>query len=356
MKIVCMDCQTESYADVELLKDKKRFECEHCAENLPVGFTGQVEEAIPLPSNGNIELYTGPVDDDYVLDHSVLNDMSRLEEDDVLDISVSPSMPEISERLEIDEVISLPLYESTTESAEEAPLPNHLESAPYTLETEPVIAPVQLHSEFIPSAVAPVQRVEQTSEPRLVKGIPSEGPSKSKGLRLVRVSTPVLLAVTCAFVLFVVSGNMLIAPKGEVRANSAPAPQTVSPAESKPVVEAAPAASPEVIKPAPTPAAPPVAESKPAEIAPAVNQTSVVEKGQFTVQVGSHNDMNQANDQVEKLRAAGFESRVVGVDIPKRGRWYRVQAGSFGNRDEANRYGAQIVAKGAAENFVIAAP
>jgi cell division protein FtsN len=53
------------------------------------------------------------------------------------------------------------------------------------------------------------------------------------------------------------------------------------------------------------------------------------------------------------LRAAGYDPRVVSVELPKRGTWYRVMVGSFGDRAEANRFGAQLRAKGAAQDFVI---
>jgi cell division protein FtsN len=150
----------------------------------------------------------------------------------------------------------------------------------------------------------------------------------------------------------------MIAPKGKVSSNTVTPVQTASLPEndSKQVVVAAPAEAPETFKSVPTPTAPPVTENKPAEAAPAVDQPSIPAKGQFTVQVGSHNNVEEANAQAAKLSAAGFEPRIVSVDIPKRGRWYRIQTGSFSNRDEANRYGAQIVAKGAAGNFVVAVP
>lgn len=359
MKIVCMDCQTESYADVELLKDKKHFECDHCAGILPAGSADYLEEPLPLPSNGNIELYTGPTEEP-----SFQSDISKLEEDDVLEISDVPSVVEISEPQEIDEVILLPPCEAAAGFSEKSPYTTHVDNAPQPLEAVPP-APLQfqqLPSKFIPVAETSLREVASLNRHPSFEENLSRVPAKAKGLRLVPVATPVLLGVAVAFVLFVVLGNM-IAPKGKVSSNIVTPAQTarLPETDSKQAVVAVPAETPEPIKSVPTPTAPPVTESKPVEAAPAeatpaVSQPSVTAKGQFTVQVGSHNDVEEANAQAAKLSAAGFEPRIVSVDIPKRGRWYRIQTGSFSSRDEANRYGAQIVAKGAAENFVVAVP
>ena len=75
--------------------------------------------------------------------------------------------------------------------------------------------------------------------------------------------------------------------------------------------------------------------------------------GNFTVQVGSYPDASQANERVSSLRASGFEARAAAVEIPKRGTWYRVQAGRFQTREEAARFGAQLRAKGAADNALV---
>lgn len=347
-----MDCQTESYAEVELLKDKKHFKCDHCVGSLQAGSAGYAEEILPLHPNGHIELYTDPTDEP-----SFQSNISRLEEDDVLEISDMPSVVEVSELPGIDEVILFPPCEAATEFSEESPYMAHVDSSQQPLEAVPQASlPLQqLPSKLIPDAETSSREVASLNQQPLFEENLSDAPARSKGLRLIPVATPVLLGVAVAFLLFVVLGNM-VAPKGKVISNTIAPAQTVSLPEngSKQMVVAAPTDLPETIKSVTTPTAPPVTENKPAEIAPAVNQSSVTAKGQFTVQVGSHNDEEGANAQAAKMSAAGFEPRIVSVDIPKRGRWYRIQTGSFSSRDEANRYGAQIVAKGAAENFVVA--
>jgi cell division protein FtsN len=311
-----------------------------------------MEELLPSPSNGNIELYTGPTEES-----SFESDISKPEEDDVLEISDTPSVVEISESPGIDEVILLPACEPVAEFSEESPDMAHVHSTPQPLEAVLPATLQQLPSKFIPVAETSLQEVASFNEQPLFEENLSAAHARAKGLKTIPVATPVLLGVAVAFVLFVVLGNM-VAPKGKVSSNTVTPAQTVGLPEndSKQLVVAAPAESPQTIKSVPTPAAPPVTENKLADVTPAVNQPSVSAKGQFTVQVGSHNDVEQANAQAAKLNTAGFEPRIVSVDIPKRGRWYRIQTGSFGSREDANRYGAQIVAKGAAENFVVAVP
>jgi cell division protein FtsN len=157
-------------------------------------------------------------------------------------------------------------------------------------------------------------------------------------------------------------------------AESAPAPQSAKPSESsvvgasaetqKPaeqskvetakteappaVIATAPAAPAASTAPAPvvTAAAPPTSSS------PATTTRAV---GNFTVQVGSYNDAAQAEERAGRLRSSGIEARVIRAEIPRRGIWYRVQAGRFASQEEASRYANEIKGKGATDNFIITA-
>ncbi|MFL6337321.1 MAG: SPOR domain-containing protein [Pyrinomonadaceae bacterium] len=100
---------------------------------------------------------------------------------------------------------------------------------------------------------------------------------------------------------------------------------------------------------APPPAAP-KAEEKPRIETPAQGGDS---GGNFTAQVGSHTDQSEANEQVSKLRAAGFDARSVAVELPGRGTWYRVQVGRFADRGEAAKTVATMRAKGAASAALV---
>jgi cell division septation protein DedD len=109
--------------------------------------------------------------------------------------------------------------------------------------------------------------------------------------------------------------------------------------------QAAPAPAPAAPAPQPAPAA-----------APKVDEKARVEThaqgadggGKFTAQVGSHSDQSEANQQVSRLRAAGFDARSVAAELPGRGTWYRVQVGRFADRDEAAKTVAALRSKGAA--------
>ena len=72
----------------------------------------------------------------------------------------------------------------------------------------------------------------------------------------------------------------------------------------------------------------------------------------FTVQVGSFNNQSEANEHVSNLRAAGFDSRTVAVEIQGRS-WYRVQVGRVSDRGEATKTVASLRAKGAGGAIVV---
>jgi cell division protein FtsN len=76
--------------------------------------------------------------------------------------------------------------------------------------------------------------------------------------------------------------------------------------------------------------------------------------GNFTVQVGSYSDSAQAEERAASLRAAGLDARVVEVELPRRGNWYRVQTGRFLTREEATRYGLRLRTQKIAAETIIA--
>ena len=76
-------------------------------------------------------------------------------------------------------------------------------------------------------------------------------------------------------------------------------------------------------------------------------------EGNYTLQVGSFNDLAEASERVAKLGSLGISAYVAKVEIPKRGIWYRVQTGSFSSREEAARYGAQLRSRGSVADFII---
>jgi cell division septation protein DedD len=126
----------------------------------------------------------------------------------------------------------------------------------------------------------------------------------------------------------------------------APATVAVTAPAAEPSVETAKAES----KPAQSE---PAASSAPAP-APVAQSSTGNSTGNFTIQVGSYNNSAQADERAGRLRSSGVEARVVRAEIPRRGTWYRVQAGRFTTRDEAARFASELKARGAADSFLIA--
>lgn len=140
-------------------------------------------------------------------------------------------------------------------------------------------------------------------------------------------------------------------------AKNAPVPQpkpAVETASIVPTVEAAPVArAAETEKQQPTPAPAPPADTQAVKVEPPPSKAPPGEDG-FTLQVGSYNELAQAQERVAKLDSAGVSAYVARVEIPRRGTWYRVQTGRFGNREEAVRYGTQLKSKGVVADFIVA--
>lgn len=134
------------------------------------------------------------------------------------------------------------------------------------------------------------------------------------------------------------------------------APPTTQPAESSVVGANAQSPAPEeksevetVKQETPPPAATAAAPPTVVPSAPLAEEGV----GNYTVQVGSYNNAAQAEERAGQLGSSGIQTRVVRAEIPKRGTWYRVQAGRFASQEEAARFGAQLKGKGAADDFII---
>jgi cell division protein FtsN len=73
------------------------------------------------------------------------------------------------------------------------------------------------------------------------------------------------------------------------------------------------------------------------------------------VQVGAYVELSQANEQVSRLRAAGFEARVVESSGTKHFR-FQVRSGLYATREEAARLASELRARGVASQTVIVEP
>ena len=60
--------------------------------------------------------------------------------------------------------------------------------------------------------------------------------------------------------------------------------------------------------------------------------------GKFTIQLGSHRTLKEAEDFAEGFKARGYDPIINQIDIKGKGTWYRVSLGAFTNQEEAKSY------------------
>jgi hypothetical protein len=101
---------------------------------------------------------------------------------------------------------------------------------------------------------------------------------------------------------------------------------------------------------APTLAATPAAKAEVKDVVAAAD-----EAGSYSVQVGAFAELSQANEQVSRLRAAGFEARVVEPGGATRFR-FQVRSGLYATREEAARLASELRARRVAGETVIVEP
>ncbi|HVF49052.1 MAG TPA: SPOR domain-containing protein [Pyrinomonadaceae bacterium] len=227
---------------------------------------------------------------------------------------------------------------------------------------------------------------EKVSEPRRApqkKSVPASRDKYSMGVQMLRVSPVWLLIGGLAFVSLIVAGKWFLRPSAQAQNIAATRAErnqatnrSVAPSKTNPPAAtnrakqqdagaakvSAPAQASEVQKPSVEVKERPfvekqaeaVAAPKKSEAAVALKQAGNQGTGKFTLQIGSYNDVAEANNRASSLKAAGLEGRVVAAEIPKRGTWYRVQVGRFQDRGEATRFGAQLRAQGIAESALVA--
>ena len=104
----------------------------------------------------------------------------------------------------------------------------------------------------------------------------------------------------------------------------------------------------------PKPPAPPVAQPK-ATAQPTTEVSKEVKppKGSFTVQLASFKDQNSAKKFAARFQDLKPKATVRTVDLPGKGRWYRVQVGQLSSRDEATALADRLAKKYQLKAFVI---
>jgi DedD protein len=68
-------------------------------------------------------------------------------------------------------------------------------------------------------------------------------------------------------------------------------------------------------------------------------------KGCFEVQAAAYRDVRQAEKVINKLKHLGLTPKIVPKDIPNKGRWFRVIAGNFASRKDAEAASLKIAGK-----------
>jgi hypothetical protein len=76
--------------------------------------------------------------------------------------------------------------------------------------------------------------------------------------------------------------------------------------------------------------------------------------GRFAVQVEASPSRAEAEASVERLAAQGIDAYLVESLVPGKGRFYRVRVGDLPAREEAERLGQQLKARGAVRDFFVA--
>ncbi len=71
--------------------------------------------------------------------------------------------------------------------------------------------------------------------------------------------------------------------------------------------------------------------------------TNVVDNlsGKFTIQLGSHRTLKEAEDFSEGFRARGYNPIINQSEIQGKGTWYRVSLGAFNSKEESTAYVAK---------------
>jgi cell division septation protein DedD len=77
-------------------------------------------------------------------------------------------------------------------------------------------------------------------------------------------------------------------------------------------------------------------------------------QGRFTLQIGSHNVVDEAKDQVDAVEALGFKPFLRAAEIRGKGKWYRVYVGGFFSRTEAEKAGQRYKSQHAIDSYIVA--
>jgi cell division septation protein DedD len=126
--------------------------------------------------------------------------------------------------------------------------------------------------------------------------------------------------------------------------NPQPTPQTAGNRSPKPAnVPVAAAIQPPAAPKSDSNAGASPAENKPSQAPAAATPPGDLDPAQsrFSLQAASFPSEAGAKEFSEKLVRAGVPAYILSVQIPKRGKWFRVRVGRFATADDAAKYAAQ---------------
>lgn len=372
MRVTCPKCQLRGSVDAELLTKKARITCAQCATIFDAIVSDGAVKTIPTPSPS------------YRLPRQISQPHK--------DANIMHIMPDSED--------TSPNPQSSLDEAQGYNEASILELEPLPTTTDNVIEPFATDGSKQPTstgfaclqedilALPPVADAAALPVASDKKSVAFAGGARSSlsnfdrydfGVQLLQVRPVWLLLSGLVFVSFIIFCSWFIRTDGEASGissdvstmnhstNQSVATETLpsSIAESDADTSATQQSS-LVTTGTETKDAPPVAETveQAGTTTPTVeavisapvavsNQPDGNDGGKFTVQVGSYNERAQADERVAGLQSSGFEARVVAAELPNRGTWYRVQIGRFASRDEATRYGAQLRARGVADNMIV---
>ena len=339
MQLICPRCHTNNRFGAERPAAPARFVCVGCREEFEaVVGDGVLRTVLPQDERGLAPFGSSAPepDEDFF---------------DILSIPQEPYAVPVAEAAPAQ--VLEDVFAVEPEAAESSQAPAPVEAA---AEFDP---PHVTESSAEPAASSPAQSVQAKAAPAAevaAAGASASGrvpppPSVDKyavGMRVLRVSPAWLLLSSLGFFAVLLTLSWMSRPVGPVGEAVAAVGVKMPNQATNPALKAAPVAAPAAPeKPAPE------AAKAPAPQPEAPRSSEGAGGGNFTVQVGSFNNPSEANQRVSQLRAAGFESRSVAVELPGRGTWFRVQVGRYATREEAAKAGAQMRVEGAAAAVMV---
>ncbi len=76
-------------------------------------------------------------------------------------------------------------------------------------------------------------------------------------------------------------------------------------------------------------------------------------KLRYTIQVSSHQERQEAENEVKRMKQSGFAAFIVASDLPGKGKWFRVRLGSFTNRDAAEKLQKNVNEKAGVSSIIV---